>query len=153
MKDYALVFDHDGTLVDSETLHYACWRQTLSEYGVDVSVDEYIQHHNGIPTNQNALVFIETYSLSVDMESLANKKRALFAEKSLITPPPMLPTVESTLMSALDDGRKMAIATGASKEDGESDGSVGSIPKFDDVWISNDRSAKVWQPWSMRDFV
>lgn len=117
MKDYALVFDHDGTLVNSETLHYACWRQALSEYDVEVSVDEYVLHHNGIPTNQNALVFIETYGLSIDVESLANKKRALFAEKFLITPPPMLPTVESTLTSALDDGRKMAIATGASKED------------------------------------
>jgi len=117
MKDYALIFDHDGTLVDSETLHYACWRQTLSEYDVDVSVDEYIQHHNGIPTNQNALVFIETYGLSIDVDSLANRKRALFAEKFLITPPPMLPTVESTLVTAQDDGRKTAIVTGASKED------------------------------------
>ena len=30
-----VIFDHDGTLVDTERFHYQVWRNVLSEYDID----------------------------------------------------------------------------------------------------------------------
>src|SRR5690242_13197670 len=37
----AVLFDCDGTLVDSEYVHYLSWKQTLLDLGSDLTLDEY----------------------------------------------------------------------------------------------------------------
>jgi HAD superfamily hydrolase (TIGR01509 family) len=37
----ALLLDFDGTLVDSEPLHYDCWSQTVRPYGASISWTDY----------------------------------------------------------------------------------------------------------------
>ncbi|RBP51265.1 HAD family hydrolase [Arenicella xantha] len=117
MKTPALIFDHDGTLVDSELLHFECWREVMAEYDVIVSEQEYIRDHNGIPTLRNAEVFIETYSLSLEPAQLCAIKQSLFTTRSLATPSPLMPTVLKTLQAASAAGYPMAIATGAERAD------------------------------------
>ena len=139
MTNPALVFDHDGTLVDSEKLHFQCWRQVMSKYDVDVTEQEYIQHHNGIPTLRNAEVFIETYDLAFSPEQICQEKESLFGEMSLRTPSPMIDTVMDTLRAARDEGFKMAIATGAGINDVErSVKAHGLAPYFDAVATRTD---------------
>ncbi len=117
MDDIALIFDHDGTLVDSEQLHFQCWRTIMSQYGITITEAEYIRDHNGIPTLQNAEVFIKAYSLAMSPQDLCEQKQALFAAQSLNTPSPLMATVMKTLETAQKQNHKMAIATGAGKDD------------------------------------
>ncbi len=117
MAFQALIFDHDGTLVDSEALHLACWQQVMSTHGVTVTEQEYIEHHNGIPTLQNAQVFIDTYHLALSADELAADKSALFAVRAERVPPKLMPTTLETLEAASQGGFKTAIATGAGRED------------------------------------
>jgi len=112
-----LVFDHDGTLVDSEIAHFDCWRQTMLNHGIDISEQEYIEHHNGIPTLRNAQVFVDTYSLAVTAPKLAAEKQALFERRARVQPPPLMPSVLETLNLARTQGFSMAIATGADAAD------------------------------------
>lgn len=39
----AVFFDFDGTLVDSERLHYECWMEAVEPYGGHISKPEYYQ--------------------------------------------------------------------------------------------------------------
>jgi beta-phosphoglucomutase len=40
----AVLFDCDGTLVDSEYAHYLGWKSALADFGDDLSLDEYDQY-------------------------------------------------------------------------------------------------------------
>ncbi len=37
----AVLFDFDGVIVDSEPVHYECWRELLSERGIDIDWEYY----------------------------------------------------------------------------------------------------------------
>ena len=84
----ALIFDHDGTLVDSERHHFEVWRQILGTLGVIFSESEYIRDHNGVPTPQNAATLIDRYSLDIDVKSPCERKNSAFADYASRTPSP-----------------------------------------------------------------
>ncbi len=44
----AIFFDFDGVLVDSEPLHFAAWRETLSPWGVGLDWETYLARCRGI---------------------------------------------------------------------------------------------------------
>ncbi|MCL5123046.1 MAG: HAD family phosphatase [Deltaproteobacteria bacterium] len=49
LKSPALFFDLDGTLVDSERLHWRAWRTTLRDFNIDLSWQMYKIHAIGHP--------------------------------------------------------------------------------------------------------
>lgn len=69
-----ILFDHDGTLIDSETTHYALWKQVLKDYGVDLGFAFYQENMAGVPTTQNAIDVVKAFSLSVEASVLEGKK-------------------------------------------------------------------------------
>lgn len=44
----AILFDFDGVLVDSEPVHYECWCEVLSKYGVTLEWNTYEQNFIGV---------------------------------------------------------------------------------------------------------
>lgn len=44
----AILFDFDGVLLDSEPIHYECWREALAPLGVDIPWDLYERHCIGV---------------------------------------------------------------------------------------------------------
>jgi len=44
----AILFDFDGVLVDSEPLHWQCWREVLAPAGYDLTWDYYAAHCIGV---------------------------------------------------------------------------------------------------------
>ena len=37
----AVIFDMDGVLINTEPLHYECWREVLREEGIEMDFDTY----------------------------------------------------------------------------------------------------------------
>ncbi|MFZ1386073.1 MAG: HAD family phosphatase [Thiolinea sp.] len=70
----AVLFDHDGTLVDSEGVHYQMWLEVLKPYGVSISADQYMRIYSGLPTIDNAIDLIERFQLSAAVDDLVAKK-------------------------------------------------------------------------------
>ncbi|MFI0400385.1 MAG: HAD family hydrolase [Thiolinea sp.] len=70
----AVLFDHDGTLVDSEGVHYQMWLEVLKPYGVGISAEQYMQIYSGLPTLDNALDMIERFQLKASVDELVAKK-------------------------------------------------------------------------------
>lgn len=70
----AILFDHDGTLVDSEGVHYQMWLEVLKPYGVSISSEQYMQIYSGMPTIDNARDLVERFHLNAAVDDLVTKK-------------------------------------------------------------------------------
>lgn len=64
----AVLFDFDGVIVDSEPVHYACWRKVLLDCGYDLDWVTYRDHFIGISDRKmvEAIVKLSTVPLSAD---------------------------------------------------------------------------------------
>ncbi|MFC6632107.1 HAD family hydrolase [Microbulbifer taiwanensis] len=112
----AILFDHDGTLVDSEPGHYQLWRQVLSGYGVDLSERQYAEHYAGVPTRANALDMIARFSIDGTAEALMRQKtQAMGAFLARNAFPPM-PGALQIVRRFYALGLRLAIVTGSESE-------------------------------------
>ena len=109
----AILYDHDGTLVDSEYCHFEMWAAILEPYGISLSKDEYIQHYAGIPTLANAVTMVEKYSLAIAASTLIAAKdqatRAFLARQAF----PLSLGARESVNNFRHTQCKLAIVTGA----------------------------------------
>lgn len=74
MRFSAVLFDHDGTLVDSEAIHMKLWREVMAPYGVEISDAEYWDQMLGVPMEQSAADLIERFNLNTSVEQIGVAK-------------------------------------------------------------------------------
>lgn len=109
----AVLFDHDGTLVDSEAVHHALWNQVLQPYGVEIPLDVYMQHYSGVPALANGEDVRKRYGLAPSAEALAEAKNTA-AEHYLQTHAfPLMPEVRECLARLNAAGLRKGVVTGA----------------------------------------
>lgn len=75
----ALIFDLDGTLVDSMPLHLDAWAHTCAEFGIPFKRDQ-IYQYGGMPTRQIITMLAEQHGLEVDVEAFTQRKIALYMQ-------------------------------------------------------------------------
>ena len=110
----AVLFDHDGTLVDSELTHYRMWADILRPHDVDFSLDEYVAHHIGVPTPDNATRILSDYpSLPLTAADLVQAKQAATRAFLATDAFPLMPGARETLQYLVDRGLQTAIVSGA----------------------------------------
>ena len=68
-----LIFDCDGTLVDTLPLHYAAWKATFAELGLPCPLDFLIEH-NGKPTDQIVGLYNARFGQRIDVGRFAADK-------------------------------------------------------------------------------
>ncbi len=73
----ALIFDMDGTLVDSMPLHLDAWELTCAEFGIPFEREQLYQY-GGIPTRKIIAMLAEQQGLTVDVEAFTRRKIALY---------------------------------------------------------------------------
>lgn len=76
----ALIFDMDGTLVDSMPLHLDAWEITSAEFGLPFDRAE-LNEYGGIPTRKIVAILAEQHGLNIDVEAFARRKIALYLEQ------------------------------------------------------------------------
>ncbi|MNQ38959.1 Fructose-1-phosphate phosphatase YqaB [compost metagenome] len=76
----ALIFDMDGTLVDSMPLHLNAWELTSAEFGLPFDRAQ-LNEYGGIPTRKIVAILAEQHGLSIDIEAFARRKIALYMEQ------------------------------------------------------------------------
>ncbi|CNH48803.1 fructose-1-phosphate/6-phosphogluconate phosphatase [Yersinia alsatica] len=104
-----LIFDMDGTILDTESTHRQAWRQVLTPYGMQFD-EQAMVALNGSPTWQIARVIIENHQSDLDPHLLAAEKTALVKTMLLdnVKPLPLIDVVKAY------HGRKpMAVGTGS----------------------------------------
>lgn len=104
----ALIFDMDGTLVDSEMLHYEAWKETLHIFGVESFSFQDFGQYIGVSNEKLAEDYIRSHSLSTDVEELLIHKQQMYLER--IPEIAILPGVRK-ILSRYTDQYALAIAS------------------------------------------
>ncbi|MGC5038915.1 HAD family hydrolase [Streptomyces sp. DT190] len=115
LRGTSVIFDLDGTLVDSEPHYYEAGRQTLAAYGVrDFTWSDH-ERYVGISTRETVADWKDRYGLPATVEELLaakNRRYLELARSAARAYPEMRMFVE--LLAA--EGVPMAVASGSSPE-------------------------------------
>ncbi|EKL4607222.1 TPA: fructose-1-phosphate/6-phosphogluconate phosphatase [Escherichia coli] len=104
-----LIFDMDGTILDTEPTHRKAWREVLGHYGLQYDVQAMIAL-NGSPTWRIAQAIIELNQADLDPHALAREKTEAVRSMLLDSVEP-LPLVE--VVKSWHGRRPMAVGTGS----------------------------------------
>ena len=74
-----LIFDMDGTVVDSMPVHFLAWRLTAREHGFEYT-EELFYGLAGMPTHKIVPVVNERLGLNLDPDEFSRRKEELFLE-------------------------------------------------------------------------
>ena len=107
----AIIFDMDGTLIDSMGAHVRAWQMTCEYYGYPFDAD-YMHGLGGVPTRQTVVLLNQHFGLSHSPDEVAEKKRAFWLS---LDDTPVI--IESTyqVLQHYQGQLKMGIGTGAER--------------------------------------
>lgn len=116
MKLSALLFDLDGTLIDTDDLHLNAYNQLLARWGKSMSLEYYKAHVMGFPDD---MIFSGLFpqAPATQYPELAAQKEAMFRAQLRDTVP--VPGVLRTLDHAQAAGIPTAVVTNAPRENAE----------------------------------
>jgi beta-phosphoglucomutase family hydrolase len=75
----ALIFDCDGTLIDTMPLHYQAWVKALSASGVHFTEKQFYDFA-GMPTVEILRIINEEYGCNLDVDATHEEKERIFVE-------------------------------------------------------------------------
>ncbi|MFE7173753.1 HAD family hydrolase [Streptomyces sp. NPDC057616] len=111
----AVIFDLDGTLVDSEPNYYEAGRRTLAEHGVpDFTWAEH-ERYVGVSTQETAVLWKREYGLAASAEELLADIDRRYLELAR-TATRAYPQMRKFVELLATDGVPMAVASGSSPE-------------------------------------
>ena len=113
MKLKAILFDHDGTLVDSEVTHFELWQSVLEKHNVELAEQGYKDFHSGTPTPRNAEILVDKYALTLTPKALAEEKEKLTHEFLTNNTFPLMPDSLGTIQLFHKMGLQLGVVTGA----------------------------------------
>lgn len=107
-----LIFDMDGTILDTEPTHRKAWHETLGRYGMSFD-EQAMVALNGAPSWKIAAAIIESHNADLDPHRLAAEKTVAVRAMLLDTVRP-LPLIE--VVKAWHGRRPMSVGTGSESD-------------------------------------
>ncbi|MDN3640089.1 HAD family phosphatase [Simiduia curdlanivorans] len=111
----AVLFDHDGTLANSEVVHFQFWRDVLADRGVGFLEDDYRLHFTGVSELNTAIAIKTRFGLTDSVENLVAAKRAQAKQFHATQVYPLMPGVEEVLLALQGLGIRMAVVSGSAR--------------------------------------
>jgi HAD superfamily hydrolase (TIGR01509 family) len=111
----AVIFDIDGTLIDSVDGHARAWREVLARHGVDVAYEK-VRHEIGKGGDQLLRVFLPEEVVARDGEAIEAERLALFKSRYLPEVRPF-PKVRDLFLRAHAQGLMVTLASSAKDEE------------------------------------
>ena len=109
----AILFDLDGTLADTERVHWQSYRTVLLEYGIDIGLEEYRRHF--IAADGGPEYACRTYGLPITADEVRARKGVLYRARIEPGVPPM-PGARDAL-ERLGRKRPLAVVTNTVRAD------------------------------------
>jgi len=115
----AVLFDFDGVLIDSEPVHFTCWRDILAPLGVPLDWETYRRVCVGIADRAMVLELCRRVDPPADFDrvwAVYPRKRALFRERIAARVP--IPPATIELVRSLPD-YKLAVVSSSGRAEVE----------------------------------
>lgn len=110
----AIVFDFDGTIVDTETPDYQTWQEIYSSYDVALPLDLWLQCVGGGTGSFDPHDHLETeLGRAIDRQRLRTERRRRFLDR--VHAQPVLPGVPELIAAAQRRGLKLAVASSSDR--------------------------------------
>lgn len=113
MAIHAVLFDHDGTIVDSEPTHHQMWNSVLAHHGVELTETQYKDWYAGMPTAANAIDIQSRFALDVVPAALAQAKNDATTHFLSRQPFPLMPGTHDVLVALQQLKLRLGVVTGA----------------------------------------
>ncbi|CAH9059577.1 Phosphorylated carbohydrates phosphatase [Pseudoalteromonas holothuriae] len=114
MSLQAILFDFDGTLVDSEVLHYQSWMQVLAPWNIHYDELSFCDEFSGVPSLQAADILNQRHGLNRQPEALTEQKNRLFVDVAATLSPKLMPFAKEILAQASKQFT-LALVTGSTR--------------------------------------
>ncbi|MGA9995167.1 MAG: HAD family hydrolase [Pyrinomonadaceae bacterium] len=111
----AVIFDIDGTLVDSVDLHAQAWKEAFKEFGKDVPYEQ-VRHQIGKGGDQLLPVFFSREKLEEFGEELEEYRSKIF-KRDYLPRVRAFPSVRELFQKIIADGKRIALASSAKEEE------------------------------------
>ncbi|MEP6708300.1 MAG: HAD family hydrolase [Pyrinomonadaceae bacterium] len=111
----AVIFDIDGTLVDSVDLHAQAWKETFKHFGKDIPYQQ-VRHQIGKGGDQLMPVFFSRDELDEFGKRMETFRSELFEREFLPRVRPF-PKVRELFERTKEEGKKIALASSAKAEE------------------------------------
>jgi HAD superfamily hydrolase (TIGR01549 family) len=111
----AIIFDIDGTLVDSVDLHAQAWKEAFKHFGKDIPFED-VRHQIGKGGDQLLPVFFSKEELKKFGEEMEKYRGQLFKRDFLPKVKPF-PKVRELFQRIISDDLRIALASSAKEEE------------------------------------
>jgi HAD superfamily hydrolase (TIGR01549 family) len=111
----AVIFDIDGTLVDSVDLHAHAWQETFSHFGKEIPYEQ-VRHQIGKGGDQLMPVFFSQEELDKKGKEMEKYRGELF-QRDYLPGVRAFPRVRELFQKIKDDGLRLALASSAKEEE------------------------------------
>ncbi|WP_379091084.1 HAD family hydrolase [Pedobacter sp. UC225_65] len=115
----ALLFDLDGTLIDSEFFHFECWNEILAESGVMLTYEDWLKNYAGIPLPANAKNLVEKYGIKTPLDEIITRRELLTLERLKTKDVNLMPYVTEVLDFFQSKDLTLALVTSSPRKDVE----------------------------------
>ncbi len=132
----AVIFDVDGTLIDSVDLHAQSWQDAFREYGRDVPLDD-IRMQIGKDGDELMPVFLSEDDIEAFGEKLEERRGAILKERYL-PKVEAFPGVRDLIEHLRAQELRIALASSAKEDELETYKEVADIEDLVDVQTSSD---------------
>ncbi|HMB03450.1 MAG TPA: HAD family hydrolase [Isosphaeraceae bacterium] len=136
----AVIFDVDGTLIDSVDAHARAWRDMFARYGHEVPFDE-IRHQIGKGSDQLMPVFLSEDEMERFGERLDRERSAWF-KKEYLPHLRAFPATRELFERIKEDGRRIVLASSAKEDELERYKELARIGDLIEEATSSDEAEK-----------
>ncbi|HWT04072.1 MAG TPA: HAD family hydrolase [Pyrinomonadaceae bacterium] len=121
----AVIFDIDGTLVDSVDLHARAWQETFRHFGKEIPYEQ-VRHQIGKGGDQLMPVFFSEDELD-EKGSEMEKYRGELYKREYLPKVRAFPRVRELFLKIKEDGLRLALASSAKEDE------LGAYKKIADI--------------------
>jgi HAD superfamily hydrolase (TIGR01549 family) len=136
MLTKAIIFDVDGTLVDTNGLHAAAWVEAFRHFGIEVALED-VRHQMGKGGDQLMPVFLSRHILDEKGQKIEEYRGNLFKQKYLAKARPF-PGVRPLFERIRQEGQKIILASSGKSDEIEAYKKLADISDLVDASTTKD---------------